>query len=346
MNKEDQDYFKIDAISHSRLCALDPSMGGSPKKFLDFINEDIEKEENVSMERGSLIHKYVEDRDSFQVLEIDKPSEKLGEVADNIIQGLLKYNNGKIPSKIESEDESLNNLILNTCREIGWNPKWGNDAIIKNAAKPEVKSYIKLMLDIESTGKIPMTKATKIIVEKCTQSLENHSKVSACLFANEIPEGVTIYKEKAIQWQMQLEESDVIFDCKAKIDNFELDFTNKIVRLKDLKSGAFSISNFDSTFKYRRIYRQLAWYKKAITEYCKQNNIDILYWEWEFYIIAVETKDEFRSAIFTVPQSWIFKGISEYNDLLNRFIFHKKNGFNMLMEEIQNNGYMILKDPE
>ncbi len=82
---KEQDYFSVDAISKSRLDAIDPEMNGSPTKYLNFINQDEERKISIDMERGSLIHKYVEDPKKFIVLEVDKPSDKLGEVADYVI---------------------------------------------------------------------------------------------------------------------------------------------------------------------------------------------------------------------------------------------------------------------
>ncbi len=184
-----------------------------------------------------------------------------------------------------------------------------------------------------------MTKKTKEVVEACKNSLENH-EIATKLLLQEASGGMEIFKEKNIYWV----KNDLLY--KIKPDNFKLDFDNKIVYLTDLKSGAFNVGNFDGTFKYRRIYRQIALYKKGIFEYCLANNINISEWKWEMNIVAVETKDEFRTAVFPVNDLWVFKGRDEYEALVARVLFHKQHGFIKSMEEYNNNGYMLLKNPE
>lgn len=341
-NKED--YYSIDAESNSRFSAINPEQGGSIKKYLDFIKIDEEKVESISMERGSIIHKFIEEPENFLFLEIDKPSDKLGEVADEAIRNVkLRIEELGNPSATIID---LDPYVINACRAIGWNSKYGDEALLKNAGV--IKPYINQMLEDDGT-KITTDRKSKEIITNAIQSLYKH-KIATLELLDEYStkDNVKVYKEESIYWKLPYSDNgeEKYLDCKAKIDQFRIQFDEKVIVINDLKTGEFNIGNFDGTFKYKRIARQLAWYKKAVIEFCMQKEINIDHFEFKFNVIAVETKDEFRTAVFPVNDLWILKGQEEYTSLLQRIIFHKQNGFEMSMEEYMNDGYMLLKNPE
>ena len=78
MNK--QDYFSIKAISSSSLRYYDRSHGGSPSKFKSFIENEFERKETTSMEKGTLLHKWNENRDTFIISDVEKPSETISKI--------------------------------------------------------------------------------------------------------------------------------------------------------------------------------------------------------------------------------------------------------------------------
>lgn len=336
------EYFGVDAESNSRFKAINPEEGGSPRKYLNFIKADEERVESVDMERGSLIHSYVEDPSKFKIQESDKPEGKTGEIADLVAATIGSNMLLSGLTHLPEDDTDFKLYVVDAARKIGYNPKWGDDAIIKNVL-PVIKPYVLEHLEFDTTGKIAMTKKTKEIVTNCTISLESHDVARQHLFREEAS-GINIFKETEIYWEVQGSRR------KAKVDMFTLDYNNKVIIVDDLKSGAFNISTYESTFKYRRTYRQLAWYKEAIINFVRNNDLisrdDLPHWSWEFHIIAVETKDEFRTAVFKIGEPWIFKGQEEYKSLLARIAFHKEHGFDKMMEEYNNKGYMLINNPE
>ena len=64
-------------ISNSAMSSLNPEEGGSPQKFLSFFDENKEQKSTRSLNNGKVVHAYIEDKESFIIDDLDRPSESI-----------------------------------------------------------------------------------------------------------------------------------------------------------------------------------------------------------------------------------------------------------------------------
>lgn len=337
---QETDYYKVGTrenivISNSSLSYIDPNKGGSPQNFLSFFDSAEEKERSY-YRMGSLIHKWAEDREAFTIGEVDKPSDKLGEVAD----ACLAYITSTGDISIELED-----LILEACRSIGWNRKWGDDAIKKNAC-PSIKPYLEEIVKAENAHKIYLTKKESEVVSCCVESIEKHPLAKELLFMQDTDfSDVKVYKELEIYWEYSIpvdnvvasESNPIVCQFKAKLDSLVIDFDKKKIIYTDPKTSSKGAYNFSESFEEYEYYRQLSFYRWAIKKWCKTNNIDITDFSWKFYNIVIETNKLFQVVVYEISNRWLEKGMQKYISLVKRIAEHQlTNQWNYSLEEVSN----------
>ena len=77
----------ISSFSNSSLTYLCEDQGGSRLKFKKrYIDGDLEQEVTPSLENGKIIHAYIESPDDFVIADIDKPSEGMSKLVENVYQ--------------------------------------------------------------------------------------------------------------------------------------------------------------------------------------------------------------------------------------------------------------------
>ena len=230
-------------ISNSALSALNPEQGGSIIKFLSFFREDEEKKNSLSLERGKLIHKYIEDKDKFVIADFVAPTEMMGKlikecvrVAANLPYDQLKgvdtvvTSNNKVERNKAAEILETQGLYEKLSGFLGLNTE---DTIrVFRVARKTTASYmkqaeatvlgnivgkeneIKYLQFLKSTiNKIVLTEAEKNSVEGATHSLYNHPQVSKLLGLQTenadldgVSEGQEIIKvEFPIYWDQDVE---------------------------------------------------------------------------------------------------------------------------------------------
>ena len=106
----DDPYYSIkNAYSNSSGSALNPIEGGSPKKFKSFIDNDFEQKETASLRKGKLLHFAKLEDGRLHFSKVSKPTGKLGDVADKILElskrGFIK----EIASWEEQSGKKVNN---------------------------------------------------------------------------------------------------------------------------------------------------------------------------------------------------------------------------------------------
>jgi len=307
-------YYESKAISNSSLSAINPEQGGSPLKFLKFFDSKKEEKYDKSLESGKMIHKYCEAPNEFKVLSVDKPSDKLGLVADKAIE----YVKIGIP-----HDEAL----LKAAIELEWNPKWGADAIKKNTAF--IIPYIEEVL--ATTDLIALTKAQKELLENVKSSLHTSKRAVELLF-----------EEDEFANIEYLNEFEIYFDmgpirCKSKIDRIIIDHDKQIIKIIDLKTTSGSAYKFNEAVEKYHYYRQLAFYAEAVNIHFKKYDYQI-----ELYFVVVETTNLYQTVVYRLDHQYFIKGIGEYTDLLARIEFHDSVGYDYSMEEYKNNFQLTL----
>jgi hypothetical protein len=340
--KVKENYFKrgIDTdpnnwvISNSLLGMYDPDNGGHPKKFYNVITGQEEGfDETKSLERGTLLHDYMENPEDFLVSEVEKPDEKLGIVADEVATSLLGS------ELTEISDEMFDGLLLGSIRKVGWNNKWSDEAVLKNT-RDKVKPYVLEVLQMK--GKRILTKATKEIVTNAIKSINENVTIQELLNVDE--EKVIVLKEYVVVVE------ELGFKLKGKLDRVHIHIiedtvTNSFrieVMVIDYKTSGGSVSKFVQTLESYKYHRQLSMYgiliRRLVIELLPR--IDVLVGA---IVIAVETSGYFISAPIVINDYWLIEGDREKSKLLSKIRINlEANNFNVTAEEIITGGYLTL----
>jgi len=311
-------YFEVKAISNSALNALDPEMGGSPAKFKKYMDGVYESKESLSLERGSLLHSWLEHQDNFIVADLDKPTGQMGAYVESYYKNLIAGYDSVSASEIAYAEVGFKRDKIET--------------VLKKFTEPENAEYFHFLE--EATGKNVLTKATKEILEACKQSIQNN-KIAWELICKPWP-----HKEKELYWCDNLE-----LQRKVKIDHLTIDNNKGIIWLTDYKTTSKSAYNFKDTLDYWRYYRQLEYYKEAILSVDSHTYFvedDIKDYTVICNIIVCETFGDFNTVVYNINQSYLDKGREELDSLLQRAKWHIDNDIWNQSKEEYPQGYISL----
>lgn len=354
---ENKDYFSIKSISNSSLSYIDPNIGGSPVAFKNFFEDKIEEEKKY-FKMGHLIHKWAEDRNAFCISSVNKPSDKLGDVADcalAIIEDEKKKWESEVTKGMSYKPE-YDDIIVEACQVVAWNPRYGRDALIKNAVPP-IKPYLEEVLTAENNNQIYVSLKESEVISNCVKAVENHPVAKDLLFMQDtdfsnkkVFSELEIYWTKAFEYRfaptLEFPDGEVVIinlTFKAKLDKLVIDFDNKVITYTDPKTTSGGAYGFSESFEKYKYYRQQAFYNWAIREFCKQQGFDITYFEFKNYNIAIETNGLFQVVVYNIPPRWIDRGKTEYQNLIKKIVEHEAtNQWNYSLEEVKGNLVMEL----
>jgi len=305
--------------SNSALNAIDPDRGGHPRQLYKFMVEPREDSVNTSLLTGTLLHKYMEDRDKFGISEVPKPGEKLGIAADTIVQELLSIDSYEVTDEI----------ILNNVRAVGWNSKWGDEAVLKNT-RDLIKPYVQEVL--RNTGKYILPENIAKSLNGAIESILNNSTIQNLIYC--VNENTLVFTELEL-YGIQ-ESANYTFKTKGKLDRVHIDTKAKVIRVFDYKTIGGATSKFLYSFKSYKYYRQMAFYEKLIKDLFPDYIV-------KMYIITVETSGLFISSVYEVTDVWLNVGKQEIYQLFMLAEANIKNdNFNLTKTEIINSGINIL----
>lgn len=303
-----EDYFDIQAVSNSLLGDLEPTQGGSPSKFYRSLSGDKEKIDSLSLERGSLLHDWMELPSSFIIADIDKPSGMMGTLVDIYYQELLD-NGDPDPFEICQKNDLYKNIKT--------------EVVLRKKFIEEGSDYLNFL--IEASGKRVMTKATKYIVERCQDSLMNNPFAVKLMFGDYDLK----VKEQIILW-----EEDGIA-CKAKLDIGIVDGDTVII--PDLKTTSKSAYNFKESFEFWHYYRQFEMYKRAFKIWLADQRIYPK--KIKFFNIVVETNGAFN-AVVQDYKGYTDLAKTELDRLLKQVKWHQETGIWSHTPEEWHKGYI------
>lgn len=313
-------------VSSSALQYAYPGQGGSSARIGAYLEAQIDKEEEVEkahQELGSLLHLWLEDHNKFATEEADRPDPWICEVIDTALASAL-------PGRIDRM-EDLKPLLFPAARAIGAQPKWGEEAIVRNVAGEKGVKYFHWR--IANNGKQMITASTR-------EKLDNmQTSISASPWAEVILDRkhptAQVLNELAIQWDLYG------IPCKSLLDLTWIDYKQKVIRVNDFKTTSSPIGTFltgtrvdlnsvgqpvfvhyPGTFYRYRYYRQLAFYGKAIEWYVKKllPNDDIREWKIDYGIFAVGTVAPYEVMYFGISQPIIYLGNQEIKDAFDHAI--------------------------
>lgn len=321
-------------VNSSSLKYINPEEGGSPAAFLDFITNNEQEEEKKHFRLGSMVHLWHEDRENFVVSSIPKPPEKLGQVADKIID-LVKQGNPYDDQTVYSAIETL-----------GYQRNWKYETRLSKVYEG-CDSYIQEVLTTKENNQIFLTESEAEVIKNACEAIEKHPVANELLFPIMGFSEAEQHKELEIYFEQIIGLNNVPVLCKGKLDNITIDFEKKIITLVDLKTTSSSAYHFINSFTNYRYYRQLGFYKLAIMAYLSQKGYNAEDFKFIFRIVVAETTKLQQCVVYKIDPKYILQGSTESINLLSRIAYHQINDNWSYSFEEMNNGHMItLKYPD
>ena len=338
-----QDYYSVGSkdnivVSSSSLKHIDPEQGGSPIAFIEFLEN--KGDDTPSTRLGTLIHLYHEDPNNFAIADVLKPSEKLGIIADFVIDRIKEgviYSTALIQEGIEFAGYYSN--------------RWGKmDKLIDDVVQ-SIDAYVQEIITAKENNQVFITKTQLEPITNAIDALNRHPVASKLMLAKDCDitgdivltevERFGVYQFTDV---INDEEKTYQLNYKAKIDKVIINLEKKVVKIVDLKTtgkGAYFYS--ESNFKTYKTYRQLAFYYKAIKDMLRENyNVDPSTFKFEFYITVVETNGTGQCVVYRLNKRWIDAGLEENSKLLKRIGQHQEtSNWSYSLEELEPN-YMYI----
>lgn len=302
-----EDYFNVGSskdivVSNSSLSYLNEEEGGGILKFLNYLDKKSDSKETKSMELGSLVHALLEDEnivDTFCTEEFEKPTSMMAQWVERVF---IK-NKGWLgtPSAFILQEKKDAYVTLKD-----------SDKILEKFEKEGGPYY--LFLDRNKDKKIIDQKLLKD-AKKCLENI-NKDRIAFQLIDNAVTENMIVQNELEIYWKY------LGIKCKSKLDRVVIDNNKKTIKLVDYKTTGKPIYFFKDSFNKYRYYRQMAFYKEALS---------YLYpdYEIEVFIIAVETFGTFECQVYKMTEETLDKGFMEFRNLLNSLLDHIELDFNI-----------------
>lgn len=311
MKMSDLDYFAHPGVSNSKLSLINYKQGGSQVKYT--MGFDEEKAYRKSLETGTNIHLAILEPSRYIVSETIKPSGKVGPVMERIIH--------------HRKQMSILDSINKACEEVDY----GQSYMLKTRLD-KLKSgweYYKFLR--KANDMICMSEDVFEAVTKAVESLRANQEATTLLN----PMERDVFNEHAYfkEYALQIPVSGMDFPMpttltlKCKIDNWSIDYVNKIVTLNDLKSTSNSIDLFDGyleeypvpryvvgSFQKWHYYRQMAFYLDILASHVQKHYGKGYIFECN--MIVVETRPPYQSRVFPVSRETLEYGRKEYQRLL------------------------------
>ena len=295
------DYYKVKKISNSSLSYINPEQGGSPRKFKDYLEGNLEHLETPSLYHGSTIHKFILEPETFAIADLEKPSDTIVKIMDKV------YNITK--GEIDTDINKYHEYIFGSARELNYGQSWKPDTLIKKVID-QGKEYYDFLL--RADGKICIDQKTAAMLTAVGSAINSHKAASELLFTGEGK------NEEEFYWGPGKE-------YKSKIDRYKKHKVAKTIKgitysptvdLIDLKTTSKSLEFFKDSFEYYHYDRQMAFYVDSLED--SGMFVD------KVFIIAVETTGYYHVRVFEIDQNLIEEGRKKYKALLERIKWHQE----------------------
>lgn len=291
------------AINNSSLTYLNPTQGGSPALFKNYLDGYLDSPENEFMLKGIILHKLFLEPDKFILENIAKaPTPKIKSVIDLLIN-----------TNSYGYETDLNNLkieLLECANIVEYQTNWGVKTRIKRIIE-EGNEYFKYVL--QNVGKIILSDKDYATVLNIKENMFLHPFIKKHFIDRTFDNGIELLTEQELFWDEPI--NGTIVKCKGKVDAFLLNHNNKTFSVFDYKTTTIPIHEFPKAFKDRHMSRQIAFYTSGIEK-------TYGYKPKSFYIIYAYTKPGYDVILWEIDTQYIKLGIAEYKDLLYRYNIH------------------------
>ena len=300
-----------------------------PAYLHKMLTEDVPEEKNPVLERGTMIHEYILQPEEFQkdyvVWDKSRPSSAQQE---KFCQELA--------SSVEIEP---NKAVLSAYKEAYSTAGKSEDKMLSEGLKiaSTLKDYIDFLK--ANDGRIMISSWDVKMLEKIKQNILHHKAANNIIwplghigdysvesYGETKDVGCPTFHEFHINWGYETIFGRI--ECKSLLDGFTLDFKNKKAIIYDLKTTA-KLWHFEDSIDMYDYCRQLAYYSMAARWYlvneCGVTEDDIFEWEFEYYIIGIDTTGSYEIRVFKVEPYMVQSRYNIILDALTAIAWHQKN---------------------
>lgn len=291
------------------------------KQMLDGTREGLKLPQ---LEKGTMIHEYILQPEEFWkdyvILDFEIPK--------------VKQQKDFCEAYVTSLELLEEDKILNAYKR-SYNNTKSPEIALKEASELRKKysNYIEYLKQkdtkkIISFADLNMLKAIKI-------NMQEHKKANELLY--KVPDTFEVHNEFHINWEYPNASTLGDLPCKSLLDRVMIDHTNKKIVLVDIKTTA-DVYNFKHSVEEFDYCRQLAYYWLAIHWYFKNElKLNIEEYEYETYIIAVQSHDGYEVRVFKFDSKAIEERLVTIDYAIRRIAWHKNNSLWDHMKEYYDN---------
>lgn len=295
------------------------NIGWFLKKGPKYLKEMLDGKEGLKasfLDKGTMIHEYILQPEEFwkDYIILDFAVPKVKQQKD-----LLEfYSTARLVDPFASED----NILLKSY-EAAYNNNKSKEKKIQEAKElvELYQNYIEYFRNKDSKKVISF--ADFNMLKAIKKNMEDHKKANELLF--KYPETFEVHNEFHINWEYPNASTLGDLPCKSLLDRVMIDHTNKKIILVDIKTTA-DIYNFKHSIEEFDYCRQLAYYWLAIHWYFKNElKLNIEEYEYETYIIAVQSHDGYEVRVFKFNPETIEERLVTIDYAIKRIAWHKNN---------------------
>lgn len=279
----------------------------------------------------SRVHECVLQPESFELApKIGKPSAKLGDVMDFILE-FLKDKVGL--------DEAIKQAAIKA-------DYFANSIDSKVEAIKE--TWNKYSVSLEELNKTPTEKTRRILSDKdldiansCIQSCLNNEEIYSKLHPTDVfGDPIESHCEDAffMDYIVTYKGHCATLHFKCKMDNWTIDFDNKVLTLNDLKTSGKSVNIFmkedTGSFYHYSYARQMAVYGEILWYYCMKTYgvTKETGWKLNTNMLVVETIPNYWSRSYYVTDKQLREGHKMLEKLLCRVAYCEMFGWDKEIE--------------
>ena len=302
----DEEYFSDKYkhyISNSRLSLLNPKQEGSPDKFFTgFVTNGY-----IScFELGSAVHELYLQPEYFELApNLNRPSAKLGAVADYLYPKFLKYKKVSKQDILEASDiinyykgkitDDLVKKVLESCL-----PYWRNRKDYKESDKTTIY----------------LDRKTRDTVSNCVLALQKNTQIQKLLN----PEAFLVEPKSENEWAILLDikvncpnGKEFILHLKSKLDNFTID--DNTITVNDVKTIGRMLSECDNNISKFHYNREIAMYAYLLKLYVENKlHMDNPIIKGNF--LWVSTIPNYYTKVTSLSENDLNEGFHEFKTLL------------------------------
>jgi hypothetical protein len=297
----------VDRLSFS---AIGTFLSQGPAYFRKSRDKEIDPIEGDHLDLGSAVHCYLLDPHCFE---------------DNFIVSDVKISGkmGLLLKTLADCGDFSEECLKKAYNKAGYKKGFEDikTQIFEGKDNKRYEEYYKT-LKAKSKNKIVIDSKTSSYAKYLSEKAKEHKGVRKVLMMDSLDfdKKIDTFNEYVIKFNYR------DYSFIAILDNLQIDWENKMVRINDLKTTSKPLDNFGlGSFIYYRYYLQLAIYKKAVEQLIFDAGYNPSDFLWQFNIICVQTGGLASVKVFNINLDWISKGEIELECALDELKWHYDN---------------------